>query len=127
MDYRFRRRTDLSFEDAVRAVTKSLAKEGFGIVSEVNITDTLRKKLGTEFRPYKILGACNPQFALHAIEAEPDIGVMMPCNVVVQDYGDRVEVAAIDPLAVMKTVGNADLTEFATTVSARLKRAIESF
>lgn len=127
MNYRFQRRSELGFDDTLQAVTKSLEREGFGIVSEVNVTDTLRKKLGVEFRPYKILGACNPKFALQAIETEPDIGVMMPCNVVVQDFGDRVEVAAMDPLAGMGVIGNADLTEFATAVSARLKRAIDGF
>lgn len=126
MDYRFNRRLDLSYEDALLAVTRALEKEGFGIISEINVTDTLRKKLGVEFRPYKILGACNPQFAHRALLAEPDIGVMMPCNVVVQDYGDRVEVSAVDPMASMRATGNADLEEFATAVSAKLKRAIES-
>lgn len=126
MNYRFSRRLDTGFEDALVAVTRALEKEGFGIISEINVTDTLRKKLGIEFRPYKILGACNPQFAHRAIESEPDIGVMMPCNVVVQDFGDRVEVAAINPLVAMRAVGNADLVEFATAISAKLQRAIES-
>lgn len=126
MNYCFSRRIDLGFDEALVAVTKALEKEGFGIVSEINVTDTLRKKLGVEFRPYKILGACNPQFAHRAIEAEANIGVMMPCNVVVQDFGGQVQVAAIDPLAGMRAVGNADLEEFATTVSARLKRVIDS-
>lgn len=127
MNYRFSRRLDTGFEDALVAVTRALEKEGFGIISEINVTDTLRKKLGIEFRPYKILGACNPQFAHRAIEAEANIGVMMPCNVVVQDFGGgRVQVSAIDPLASMRAIGNADLDEFATAISIRLQRVIDS-
>lgn len=126
MNYRFSRQLDMGYDEAIAAVTAALQKEGFGIVSEVNVADTLRKKLGIDFRPYKILGACNPQFAHRAIEAEADIGVMMPCNVVVQEIDGRARVAAIDPLAGMRAVGNADLDEFASAVSARLKRVIDS-
>lgn len=126
MNYCFSRKVDLGYDEAIVAVTKALEKEGFGVLTEINVADTLRKKLGIDFRPYKILGACNPQFAHRAIEAEANIGVMMPCNVVVQDFGSYVQVAAIDPLAAMGAVGNADLVEFATTVSARLKRVIDS-
>lgn len=127
MSYCFSRKSDLSWDDALRAVTAALEKEGFGIISEINVTDTLRKKLGIEFRPYKILGACNPQFAHRAIEAEANIGVMMPCNVVVQDFGDYVQVSAINPLVAMHSVGNADLEEFASAISARLQRVVETF
>ena len=126
MNYCFSRRLALSYDDAIAAVTRELEKEGFGIVSEINVADTLRKKLGIDFRPYKILGACNPQFAHRAIEAEANIGVMMPCNVVVQAVDGGVQVAAIDPLVAMQAVGNADLAEFATAISARLKRVIEN-
>lgn len=126
MNYCFSRQLDLSFDEAIAAVTAALAKEGFGIVSEINVTDTLRKKIGVEFRPYKILGACNPTFAHRAIEAEANIGVMMPCNVVVQTMGSGVQVAAIDPLVAMQATGNADLAEFASAVSTRLQRVIES-
>jgi uncharacterized protein (DUF302 family) len=125
-DYRFSRDLDAGFEEALEAVTKALAVEGFGIVSEVNVADTLRKKLGIDFRPYKILGACNPGFAHRAIEAEPDIGVMMPCNVVVQATASGSRVSAMDPMAGMAAVGNADLTELASTVSEKLRRVIES-
>lgn len=126
MNYCFSRQLDMGYDDAIAAVTAALQKEGFGIVSEVNVADTLRKKLGIDFRPYKILGACNPQFAHRAIEAEANIGVMMPCNVVVQEIDGRAQVAAIDPLAGMRAVGNADLDEFASVVSVRLKRVIDS-
>jgi len=127
MSYCFSRKTDLSWNDALAAVTLALEKEGFGILTEINVADTLRKKLGVELRPYKILGACNPQFAHRAIEAEANIGVMMPCNVVVQDFGDYVQVAAINPMVAMHSVGNADLEEFATAISARLQRVVEGF
>lgn len=126
MKYCFSRQLDMSFDEAITAVTAALATEGFGIVSEINVTDTLRKKLGVEFRPYKILGACNPTFAHRAIEAEANIGVMMPCNVVVQEMGSGVQVAAIDPMVPMAATGNADLEEFASAVSAKLKRVVES-
>lgn len=125
MTYCFSRKVDTSWDDTIAAVTAALAKEGFGIISEINVTDTLRKKLGVEFRPYKILGACNPQFAHRAIEAEANIGVMMPCNVVVQDFGTHVQVAAINPMVAMQSVGNADLEEFASAITAKLQRVIE--
>ena len=124
MNYCFSRKIEMSWDDAITAVTRALEQEGFGIISEINVTDTLRKKLGVEFRPYKILGACNPQFAHRALETEANIGVMMPCNVVVQDFGSYVQVAAINPLEAMKSVGNADLAEFAGTISARLERVV---
>lgn len=126
MSYCFSRQLDMSFDDAIKTVTEALAKEGFGIISEINVTDTLRKKIGVEFRPYKILGACNPTFAHRAIETEANIGVMMPCNVVVQEMDGGVQVAAIDPLTAMQAVKNADLEEFATAISAKLKRVIDS-
>ncbi len=127
MNYCFSRQVDMSYDEALAAVTRGLEKEGFGILTEINVADTLRKKLGVDFRPYKILGACNPQFAHRAIEAEANIGVMMPCNVVVQDFGGgRVQVSAIDPLASMRAIGNADLDEFATAISIRLQRVIDS-
>ena len=127
MNYCFSRQVDMSYDEALAAVTRGLEKEGFGILTEINVADTLRKKLGVDFRPYKILGACNPQFAHRAIEAEANIGVMMPCNVVVQDFGGgRVQVSAIDPLASMRAIGNADLAEFATAISIRLQRVIDS-
>lgn len=127
MNYCFSRQVDMSYDEALAAVTRGLEKEGFGILTEINVADTLRKKLGVDFRPYKILGACNPQFAHRAIEAEANIGVMMPCNVVVQDFGGgRVQVSAIDPLASMRAIGNADLAEFATAISVRLQRVIDS-
>lgn len=125
MSYCFSRNVDLSWDDAIAAVTRALETEGFGILTEINVSDTLRKKLGVEFRPYKILGACNPQFAHRALESEANIGVMMPCNVVVQDFGSYVQVAAINPMVAMQSVGNADLEEFATAISARLQRVVE--
>lgn len=124
MNYCFSRKVDTSWDDTLAAVTRALEKEGFGIISEINVTDTLRKKLGVEFRPYKILGACNPQFAHRALETEANIGVMMPCNVVVQDFGSHVQVSAINPMVAMKSVGNADLEEFASAISARLERVV---
>ncbi len=125
-DNGLRRELETSYEETLTLVPKALQTEGFGVLTEIDVKETLKKKLGIEFGRYKILGACNPQFAYRALQTEADIGVMMPCNVVVQDFGDRVEVSAINPMAAMQAVGNADLAEFATTVSERLKRAIEN-
>ena len=126
MDYTFSRTLALPFDEAIERVTAALKQEGFGVLTTIDVRETLKNKLDVDFRRYKILGACNPQFAHRAIEAEANIGVMMPCNVVVQEIDGRAQVAAIDPLAGMRAVGNADLDEFASVVSARLKRVIES-
>lgn len=125
MSYYFAKTLDANFEDAVARTRAALAEEGFGVITEIDIRQTLKAKLGVEFRPYVILGACNPKMAYAALQAEDKIGTMLPCNVVVQDVGDgRTEVAAIDPVASMQAVANLDLTAKAGEVAAGLKRAI---
>lgn len=124
MNYCFSRQVQMSYDDALVAVVAALETEGFGILTEINVADTLRKKIGVEFRPYKILGACSPTFAHRALEAEANIGVMMPCNVVVQDMGHCRQIAAINPLVAMRVVGNTDLEEFAAIISEKLERVI---
>jgi uncharacterized protein (DUF302 family) len=115
------------FEDALARVTEALKAEGFGILTEIDDRETLRKKLDIEFRPYKILGAFNPPFSYQALQAEEKIGTMRPCNVIVQDKGaEGVEVAGVDPIASMQAVENSDLVDIAEQVQAKLRAAIET-
>lgn len=125
MSYYFTKTVDLSFDDAIAKVTEDLKNEGFGILTEIDVKETLRKKLDVDFRPYKILGACNPPFAYKALQAEEKIGVMLPCNVIVQQKQDGVEVTAVDPIASMQAVENPNLAEVAKEVQAKLKNVIE--
>lgn len=125
MSYYFSKTLDMSFDEAVSKVTADLAKEGFGLMSEIDVKDALKKKLGVDFRNYRILGACNPPFAYKALQLEDKIGTMLPCNVVVQEHAPgKVEVSAIDPVASMQAVKNADLGAVAEEVQARLKQVI---
>jgi len=117
----------ISFDEAIARVTEALQSEGFGMLTEIDVQATLKKKLDVEFRPYKILGACNPPFAYQALQAEERIGTMLPCNVIVQDKGtDGIEVAAVDPIASMQAVGNSDLADIAKQVQAKLRAVIET-
>lgn len=126
MSYYFTKTIDLSFDAAIAKVTEDLKNEGFGILTEIDVKETLRKKLDVDFRPYKILGACNPPFAYKALQAEEKIGVMLPCNVIVQQKQDGVEVTAVDPVASMQAVENPNLAEVAKEVQAKLKSVIEA-
>ena len=113
-------------DSAIARVTELLKEEGFGIISNINIADTLKKKIDVDFKEYHILGACNPHFAHKALLSEDKIGLLLPCNVVVVDQGDgNIEVSAIDPLASMATVENADLGEFALMVKSSLETVIK--
>ncbi len=126
MDYYFSKRITGSFDNAIQKVTEGLKAEGFGILTEIDIKATLKKKLDVDFYNYKILGACNPPFAYKALLAEDKIGTMLPCNVIVQEkVTGRVEVSAVDPLASMLAIENKDLQAIATEVRARLKKVIE--
>lgn len=125
MRYYFSKTVDYSFDEAVAKVTVELKEEGFGILTEIDVKETLKKKLNVDFKPYRILGACNPPFAYKALTAENKIGTMLPCNVIVQEIsGGRVEVAAIDPLASMQAVENPALKEIASEISNKLKTVI---
>lgn len=127
MEYYFGKTINESFEGAIEKVTGALKAEGFGILTEIDVQATLKKKLDVDFRPYKILGACNPPFAHKALLAEDKIGTMLPCNVIVQDKGNGVvEVAAIDPMASMQAVENETLGEVAAAIRAKLKKVVES-
>jgi len=127
MSYHFSKTLDLSFEEAISKVTEELKKEGFGILTEIDVKTTLKKKLDVDFRNYRILGACNPHFAHQALQAEDKIGTMLPCNVIVQEKAEgKVEVSAVDPVASMKAIENPKLGELAQQVQAKLKKVIDS-
>lgn len=117
---------DLPFETAVEAVTRALEAEGFSVVTDFDIQASLRKHLGEAFRPYRILGACNAQLARAAISAEPQLGLLVPCNVVVQEIDGRVIVSAIDANLIVQTVRNRSLEHVAADANARLGRALKA-
>ncbi len=127
MSYFFTTKTTKTYEEAIDKVTSELKKEGFGILTEIDVKATLKKKLDVDFRRYKILGACNPPFAYQALLSEDKIGLMLPCNVIVQETPDgTVEVSAIDPVASMQAVDNPDLGEIATQIRAKLQKVINN-
>lgn len=117
---------NISFNEAIEKVTDALKEEGFGILTEIDIKETLKKKLDEDFRPYKILGACNPPFAHKALLAEDKIGVMLPCNVIVQQTEKGIEIAAVDPVVSMQAVENKDLEGIAKEIQAKLRLVIDS-
>ncbi|PAP78219.1 DUF302 domain-containing protein [Rubrivirga marina] len=124
-DYTFTRTLDADLAAAEERATAALQDEGFGILTEIDVQATLKKKIDVDVPGYKILGACNPALAHQAMQAEPRIGVMLPCNVILRDLGDgRTEVAAVDPVASMAAVENAGLGEVATEVRERLQRVV---
>jgi uncharacterized protein (DUF302 family) len=127
MSYYFSKTLSASFDEAVRRTTEALKNEGFGIVTEIDIKQTLKTKIGVDFRNYRILGACNPTLAHEALQLDDKVGTMLPCNVVVQEIaGGKIEVAAIDPVASMQAIDNARLRQAAENVRAKLKSVIES-
>lgn len=127
MSYYHSRMLDISFEDAIERATNALKREGFGVLTEIDVTATFKKKLNIDFRPYRILGACNPKFAHKALTLEDKVGTMLPCNVIVQKLPDgRVEVAAVDPIASMSSIDNPSLGDIAVEVNEKLQRVIES-
>jgi len=125
MSYYFAKTITLPFEEAVERVKAELKNGGFGVLTEIDVRKTLHEKLGVDFRPYRILGACSPRHAYEALLAEDKIGTMLPCSVIVQELGpDRIEVAAIDPLASMAAVKNEDLGAIGLEVRAKLQAVI---
>ena len=127
MTYHFSKVLGVPFDEAVSRVTEALSKAGFGVLTDIDVAATLKKKLGQDFRPYRILGACNPQLAYRALTLEDKIGTMLPCNVIVQQReGGKVEVSAVDPVASMRAVDNPDLGEVAKEVRAKLSRVVDS-
>lgn len=118
---------NVSFDEAVEKVTEALKLEGFGVLTEIDVKATFKKKLDVDFRPYKILGACNPPYAHKALSVEDKIGIMLPCNVIIQETSDdKIEVAAVDPVASMTAVENEQLTSIAKEIKTKLERVIAS-
>jgi len=123
--YCFGKTVDLGFDAALQRVTEELAKQGFGVLTEIDVSATMKKKLNVDFPRYRILGACNPQFAHRALAAEPEIGTLLPCNVVVrEDAGGSVKVEFMDPDAVLQLVGRPGIAEIAGEVRGRLQKVM---
>jgi len=127
MAYHFSKIVNLSFEDAIDRTKAVLKENGFGVLTEIDIKNTLKEKINVDFRKYRILGACNPGYAHKALISEGYIGLMLPCNVIVQEHENgEVEVSAIDPVASMQAVTNDGLIDIAGAVQASLKKSIEA-
>ncbi|MGC8653213.1 MAG: DUF302 domain-containing protein [Candidatus Kryptoniota bacterium] len=127
MIYYFSKTKEVPFEKALKEVTEKLREEGFGILTEIDVRQTLKEKLDVDYRKYIILGACNAPYAYQALQAEDKIGTMLPCNVVVQEISEGVtEIAAVDPVASMQAVVNPKLTEVARQIQTKLRRVIEN-
>lgn len=126
MEYFQSKNVDLSYDQAISKVTELLKEESFGVLTEIDVKETLKKKLDVDFKNYKILGACNPEFAYKALQAEDKIGVMLPCNVIVEEHEDgTVEVSAVNPVASMQAVSNKDLHTISEQVRSDLGKVIE--
>jgi len=127
MQYYFSKTLAVPFDEAIARVTDELKKQGFGILTDIDVQKTLKQKLDVDFRKYRILGACNPPFAYKALQAESRIGTMLPCNVIVQETeGGEVELSAIDPIASMQAVQNPGLEEIAKQIQAKLRNVIDN-
>ncbi len=125
MAYYFAKTIDVPFEQAIDKTIAALKAHGFGVLTRIDVQATLKEKIGAEFRPYVILGACNPRMAHEALKAEDKIGTMLPCNVVVQAVGGKTEIAAIDPIASMQAIDNASLAAIAGKVQDALKAVVQ--
>jgi len=125
MEYYFSKMVSLSFDEAIIRVTDLLKSEGFGVISEIRMHEKLKEKLGVDFKKYTILGACNPSYAYKALQVEDKIGTMLPCNVIVQELSEnRIEVAAVNPIASMMAIQNPDLIGIAKEVTDKLQVVI---
>ena len=125
MTYHFSKTVDLPFDTAVTATTAALKRRGFGVLTQIDVQDTLKQKIGADFRPYLILGACNPKLAHQALTLEDKIGTMLPCNVVIQQHdGGTVEISAVDPVASMNAIENPKLGAVASQVRELLKQVV---
>jgi uncharacterized protein (DUF302 family) len=127
MSYYFSKKIKGSFDEILKKVIASLKNEGFGILTEIDVQATLKKKLDVDFRKYRILGACNPPFAYKALQAEDKVGTMLPCSVIVQEKEEgEIEVAAVDPVASMKAIENPELLKIAQQVQEKMKKVVTS-
>lgn len=126
MTYYYAKTFARPFDEVVAATKQALGEEGFGVITEIDMRQTLKAKIGEDFRPYTILGACNPRMAFEALQLEDKVGIMLPCNVIVQDAGGgRTEIAAVDPVASMASIANPALMEKASIIGASLRAAID--
>lgn len=126
MKYYISKTLNEPFENAIEKVTDALKEEGFGVLTDIDVSATLKKKLDVDFKKYRILGACNPHYAYQALQSEDKIGTMLPCNVIVQENQGLVEVSAVDPMASMQAVENQALAELAAQVRSKLENVIDS-
>jgi len=127
MEYYFSKTLNVTFDEAVKSITEALKNEGFGVISEINMHEKMKEKLGVDFKRYKILGACNPPLAYKALQAEEKIGTMLPCNVLVIEQGQsKIEIAAVNPVASMQAITNPALGDVALEVTNKLKRVIDN-
>ena len=125
--YAFNTVLDISYEDAISKVKNALKKEGFGVLTEIDVKETLKKKLGIEFRKYVIMGACNPPYAHRSLEADMDVGLLLPCNVIVYETNDRkAYVEAINPVSALEVIQSQELKSIAEEVSEKLKKVVEN-
>jgi len=124
--YAITRELDASFEDTVARITASLAEQGFGVLTTIDVRNTLKKKLDLDVDPYVILGACNPQLASRGLKIEPDLGVLLPCNVVVRSVGQSTHIAAMEPLAALRLADNPELEPLATEARERIQKAVNA-
>ena len=126
MSYGFSKTVSLSYESTIEKVTEELKKEGFGVLTTIDVKETLRKKLNVDFNKYIILGACNPPFAYQALQSEEQVGLLLPCNVIVYEKGGRTVVAAFDPMSMTKVMENEAMQPIAEQVRTKLVRAINA-
>jgi uncharacterized protein (DUF302 family) len=126
INYGFTKEIDTSFEETVDNATNELKKEGFGILTQINVTEKFKEKLGIDFKKYIILGACNPPSAHKAILVEENIGLMLPCNVVIYERQDKTVVSMIKPTVAMKMIGNVELEQIASTIENTLKKVFDA-
>ena len=124
--YAITRELDASFDDTVARITASLAEQGFGVLTTIDVRSTLKKKLDLDVDPYMILGACNPQLASRGLKIEPDLGVLLPCNVVVRTVGQSTHIAAMEPFAALQLADNPELEPLATEARERIQKAVNA-
>lgn len=126
MQYGNSKKVEMPYEKAVERITEELKKEGFGVLTEIDVTETLKKKLNADFKKYKILGACNPPIAYKALQAEEELGLLLPCNVIVYEKDAGSVVSVFNPMIMTGLVENKDITSIATEVNEKLKRALDA-
>lgn len=126
MQYGFSKTTDYGFEQAIEKVTEELKKEGFGVLTSIDVKDTLKKKIDVDFKKYTILGACNPSLAYKALQAEEELGLLLPCNVTVYEQGEKTVVSVFDPMIMAHLIDNPEMKPIAEEVKKKLEKVLEA-